>query len=170
MSTPIRGSAWPPRSPAIGAPSAPTRAGHLRGSRPGRSHRAGRLQPGLVPPGAVSAHGGEQARARRRIVVIDPRRTATADNADLFLAIAPGIDTALFSGLLVDLADSGALDFAFIDAHTTGFRRAFARAPRDRAGSPPRPRRRPGLRSTTSRPSSTGSAPRRASSRAFRRA
>src|SRR5437764_800310 len=36
-----------------------------------------------------------------RIVVIDPRRTATGDEADLFLGIAPGTDTALFSGLLV---------------------------------------------------------------------
>ena len=43
------------------------RARHLRGSRPGRSHRAGRLQRRLVPSGAVPAHGGEQgARAARR--------------------------------------------------------------------------------------------------------
>ena len=33
-----------------------------------------------------------------KIVVIDPRRTATGDEADLFLAIAPGTDTALFCG------------------------------------------------------------------------
>ena len=31
-----------------------------------------------------------------KLVVIDPRRTATADEADLHLAIAPGMDTALF--------------------------------------------------------------------------
>src|SRR5712671_2950861 len=42
-----------------------------------------------------------------RIVVIDPRRTATADEADLFLAVAPGTDTALFCGLLCDLATHG---------------------------------------------------------------
>ena len=35
-----------------------------------------------------------------RLVVIDPRRTATAEAADLFLPIAPGTDTALFCGLL----------------------------------------------------------------------
>src|SRR6202451_3206305 len=40
-----------------------------------------------------------------RIVVIDPRRTVTAQEADLFLPIAPGSDTALFCGLLVHLAD-----------------------------------------------------------------
>jgi assimilatory nitrate reductase catalytic subunit len=63
-----------------------------------------------------------------KIVVIDPRRTATGDEADLFLAIAPGTDTALFSGLLAHLADVGAIDQAYIDAHTTSFAEALARA------------------------------------------
>src|SRR5882757_4351753 len=63
-----------------------------------------------------------------KIVVIDPRRTATGDEADLFLSIAPGTDTALFSGLLVHLAEIGALDRTYIDAHTTGFADALARA------------------------------------------
>src|ERR1700732_4019595 len=49
-----------------------------------------------------------------RIVVIDPRRTATADEADLFLAIAPGTDTALVCGLLVHLADHAALDHKYV--------------------------------------------------------
>jgi len=63
-----------------------------------------------------------------RLVVIDPRRTATAQEADLFLPIAPGSDTALFSGLLAHLADTGALDHAYIESHTTGFAEAVARA------------------------------------------
>jgi assimilatory nitrate reductase catalytic subunit len=63
-----------------------------------------------------------------RIVVIDPRRTATADGADLFLPLAPDTDTALFCGLLCDLARHGALDLAYIDAHTRGFAGALARA------------------------------------------
>src|SRR5215471_14110248 len=63
-----------------------------------------------------------------KIVVIDPRRTATAEDADLFLAIAPGMDTALFCGLLVHLADTFALDYDYIDAHTAGFENALARA------------------------------------------
>src|SRR4029077_17587150 len=63
-----------------------------------------------------------------RIVVIDPRRTVTAEEADLFLSIAPGMDTALFCGLLVYLADSGALDDAYIAAHTNGFDASLARA------------------------------------------
>src|SRR6185503_408343 len=41
-----------------------------------------------------------------RIVVIDPRRTMTAQEADLFLPVAPGMDTILFAGLLTYLADT----------------------------------------------------------------
>jgi assimilatory nitrate reductase catalytic subunit len=63
-----------------------------------------------------------------QFVVIDPRHTATAEGADLFLPIVPGTDTALFSGLLAYLADTRALDFAYIDAHTTGFVEALAAA------------------------------------------
>ena len=69
-----------------------------------------------------------------RIVVIDPRRTDTAGDADLFLGLKPGTDTALFSGLLVHLADSGALDPGYIERHTSGFEEALARA-RSIAGS-----------------------------------
>ncbi len=63
-----------------------------------------------------------------KLVVIDPRRTATAEDADLFLGIAPGMDSALFCGLLVHLADRHALDYCYIDAHTAGFEDALARA------------------------------------------
>jgi assimilatory nitrate reductase catalytic subunit len=63
-----------------------------------------------------------------KLVVIDPRRTATADEADLFLPIAPGMDTALFCGLLSFLADTRTLNYAYIDRHTKGFVEALARA------------------------------------------
>src|SRR5580698_6563055 len=63
-----------------------------------------------------------------RIVAIDPRRTVTAQEADLFLPLAPGTDTALFCGLLVHLAQRDALDAAYVAAHTTGFADALARA------------------------------------------
>jgi assimilatory nitrate reductase catalytic subunit len=69
-----------------------------------------------------------------RIIVIDPRRTDTAEDAELFLGLKPGTDTALFCGLLVHLAESGALDQAYIEAHTAGFDEALARA-RNIAGS-----------------------------------
>ncbi|HEY9359354.1 MAG TPA: molybdopterin-dependent oxidoreductase, partial [Xanthobacteraceae bacterium] len=63
-----------------------------------------------------------------KIVVIDPRRTATAEDADLHLPIAPGMDVALFCGLLVYLADLCALDYRHIDAHTKGFENTLAQA------------------------------------------
>jgi assimilatory nitrate reductase catalytic subunit len=69
-----------------------------------------------------------------RIVVIDPRRTDTVGDDDLFLGLKPGTDTALFSGLLVHLTDHGALDRDYIERHTTGFDDAIARA-RSLAGS-----------------------------------
>src|SRR6201996_6694831 len=75
----------------------------------------------------------KQARGAR-IIVIDPRRTDTAEEADLCLGLKPGTDTALFSGLLVHLADNSALDRAYIEAHTSGFDDALARA-RGIAGS-----------------------------------
>jgi assimilatory nitrate reductase catalytic subunit len=63
-----------------------------------------------------------------KLIVIDPRRTATAADADLFLPIAPGMDTALFCGLLAHLADALSLDYSYIDSHTAGFVEALARA------------------------------------------
>ena len=47
------------------------------------------------------------ARPAMKVVVIDPRRTATCDIADLHLAIAPGSDAALFNAVLVAIADAG---------------------------------------------------------------
>jgi assimilatory nitrate reductase catalytic subunit len=63
-----------------------------------------------------------------KLVVIDPRRTATAGDADLFLPIAPGTDTALFCGLLVHLADNGSINDPYVAAHTVGFADALMRA------------------------------------------
>ncbi len=55
--------------------------------------------------------------AGAKLVVIDPRRTETAQEADLHLAIRPGSDVALMNGLLAWCRDHGALDQAFLDAH-----------------------------------------------------
>ncbi|ANH07834.1 nitrate reductase [Shinella sp. HZN7] len=71
------------------------------------------------------------AKARRpglKVVVIDPRRTMTADIADLHLAIQPDTDVALFAGLFSHLVRSDAVDQNFVAAHTTGFAEAFAAA------------------------------------------
>jgi assimilatory nitrate reductase catalytic subunit len=65
----------------------------------------------------------QTARGERgvRIVNIDPRRTATSEGVDLQLALKPGTDAALWSGLLVWLAEHRAIDTAYINAHTEGF-------------------------------------------------
>ncbi len=64
----------------------------------------------------------EAARARgQRHVVIDPRRTDTAEACDLHLPIAPQTDVRLWNGLLADLIRRGAIDRDYIVAHTSGF-------------------------------------------------
>lgn len=66
------------------------------------------------------------ARPQMKIVVIDPRRTMTADIADMHLAIKPDGDVALFLGLLGFLAESASIDHDFINKHTVGFSAAIA--------------------------------------------
>ncbi|MCP9775507.1 nitrate reductase [Cyanobium sp. HWJ4-Hawea] len=56
-----------------------------------------------------------------RLVVVDPRATATADAADLHLAIRPGTDLVLLHGLGNLLGELRALDRPYIDAHTEGY-------------------------------------------------
>ena len=56
-----------------------------------------------------------------KIIVVDPRRTDTAQAADLHLAILPGTDVALFNGLLHVMLWEGLLDMDFIRNHTNGF-------------------------------------------------
>lgn len=56
-----------------------------------------------------------------RLIVVDPRRTATAEKADLFLQLRPGTDLLLLNGLLHLLHAEGYLDEAFIAAHTEGW-------------------------------------------------
>ena len=56
-----------------------------------------------------------------KLVVIDPRRTATADRADLFLQPVPGTDLALAQGALHLLDAAGAIDEEYVAARTTGW-------------------------------------------------
>jgi assimilatory nitrate reductase catalytic subunit len=56
-----------------------------------------------------------------KIIVADPRRTDTAELADLFLQITPGSDVALFHGLLHLLIESGNINREYIAAHTDNF-------------------------------------------------
>ncbi|MFF8835423.1 molybdopterin-dependent oxidoreductase [Streptomyces sp. NPDC015130] len=63
----------------------------------------------------------ERVKAGAKLIVVDPRRTATAEKADLFLQIRPGTDLALLNGLLRLLHDGGHTDPGFIAAHTEGW-------------------------------------------------
>lgn len=66
----------------------------------------------------------EDAKAKNpdmKIVVVDPRRTDTAQFADLHLAILPGTDVALFNGLLHVMLWEGLLDMQYIRNYTEGF-------------------------------------------------
>jgi assimilatory nitrate reductase catalytic subunit len=68
------------------------------------------------------------ARPGLKVVVIDPRRTATCEIADLHLAVRADGDTALFNGLLTYLADTGAVDENYVARHTSGFADALVAA------------------------------------------
>ncbi len=66
----------------------------------------------------------EDAKAKNpdlKIIVVDPRRTDTAQAADIHLAILPGTDVALFNGMLHVMLWEGLLDMAYIQANTSGF-------------------------------------------------
>jgi assimilatory nitrate reductase catalytic subunit len=56
-----------------------------------------------------------------KIIFADPRKTDTAEIADLYLPIQPGTDVALFNGMLHTMLWEGWLDNAYIAAHTNGF-------------------------------------------------
>ncbi|WP_338895588.1 molybdopterin-dependent oxidoreductase [Streptomyces sp. TG1A-60] len=63
----------------------------------------------------------DRVKAGAKLIVVDPRRTATAKKADLFLQIHPGTDLALLNGLLHLLHTDGHTDPDFIAAHTEGW-------------------------------------------------
>lgn len=63
-----------------------------------------------------------------RVVVVDPRRTASCDLADLHLPISPGADGYLFVGLLAWLQQKGASCSEYIAQHTEGYQEALAAA------------------------------------------
>jgi anaerobic selenocysteine-containing dehydrogenase len=73
------------------------------------------------------SHGFERARVTlreiakdeaRSMIVIDPRRTETAELADYFIQVRPGTDAFVLAAMLAVLVDEGLLDREFLDAHT----------------------------------------------------
>lgn len=63
-----------------------------------------------------------------RVVLVDPRKTKTADAADLHLPLKAGSDAFLFNGLLSYLKQHDFVDQAFVNAHTQGVESALAAA------------------------------------------
>ncbi|MEZ5826867.1 MAG: molybdopterin-dependent oxidoreductase [Hyphomicrobiales bacterium] len=70
----------------------------------------------------------KSARPEMRVVLIDPRRTVTAELADLHLPIRADGDIALFTGLLSYLAKQGRIDRDYVEAHTKGLDAALIAA------------------------------------------
>lgn len=58
---------------------------------------------------------------RPALVVLDPRRTATAEGADVHVPLRPGSDGVFLMGVLAELARRGRLDVAYIERHTENF-------------------------------------------------
>ncbi|HEY6549439.1 MAG TPA: molybdopterin-dependent oxidoreductase, partial [Vicinamibacteria bacterium] len=69
-------------------------------------------------------------RAGARLVVVDPRRTKAAEQADLHLALRPGTDVVLAFAVAAELERRGGLDRSFIDRHVEGFEDFMAAARR----------------------------------------
>ncbi|WP_316767624.1 bifunctional nitrate reductase/sulfite reductase flavoprotein subunit alpha [Streptomyces sasae] len=63
----------------------------------------------------------DRVKAGAKLIVVDPRRTATAAKADLFLQVRPGTDLALLNGLLHLLYKNGHTDPEFVAAYTEGW-------------------------------------------------
>lgn len=63
-----------------------------------------------------------------RLVVVDPRRTRIAEQADLHLALRPGTDVVLAWAVAAELERRGGLDHAFIERHVEGFEEFMALA------------------------------------------
>jgi assimilatory nitrate reductase catalytic subunit len=70
----------------------------------------------------------KEARPELKLVVIDPRRTATCELADLHLPVKSGTDVWLFNGLLSFLHQHGVVDTAFAGSHTAGMDEALKAA------------------------------------------
>jgi len=68
----------------------------------------------------------KEARPSMKIVVIDPRKTAACELADLHLPLKPGSDVALFNGLLHHVRRHDGLDFNYLEQHVAGFAETLA--------------------------------------------
>ena len=63
----------------------------------------------------------DRAKTGAKLIVADPRRTATAEKADLFLQLKPGTDLALLNGILHLLVENGDINKDFVATRTEGW-------------------------------------------------
>jgi anaerobic selenocysteine-containing dehydrogenase len=56
----------------------------------------------------------------RTLIVVDPRRTETAEMADIHLQVRPGMDVWLLAAILAVLVEEDLVDHAFLAAHAVG--------------------------------------------------
>jgi assimilatory nitrate reductase catalytic subunit len=73
-------------------------------------------------------HSARQKASGPTLVVIDPRRTPTAGDADLHLPVRVGMDSVLFNGLLTWLDEHGATDSQFLKESAEGYAEAVLAA------------------------------------------
>ncbi len=84
----------------------------------------------LIGTNPFQSHGFHQSRKvlrelskdpNRTLVVVDPRKTKTAELADVYLPIKPGTDAFLMTAMLAQLVQEGLVDEAFLNTHTNGY-------------------------------------------------
>jgi ferredoxin-nitrate reductase len=67
----------------------------------------------------------DRQRAGAKVIVVDPRRTPTAEAADIHLPVRPGTDLALLAAMLGVLERDGLIDWTFVERHTEGIQEAL---------------------------------------------
>ena len=84
----------------------------------------------LLGTNSFQSHGFPQARKvlrelskdpNRQLVVVDPRRTKTANLADVHLPIKPGTDAFLMTAMLAQMVQENLVDHDFLNKHTIGY-------------------------------------------------
>ena len=78
----------------------------------------------------------KQNRPNMKVVVIDPRKTATCDIADLHLPLRPGADAFLFNGLLSYLKQHDCIDWHYLEQYVEGFASSLDSAGKTAANIP----------------------------------
>ena len=146
-STPTRACACRRPSPATSAPSAKTwcRSATTTSTLADLVVLVGSNTAWCHPILFQRIAAAKQQRPELKIVVIDPRRTATCEFADLHLPVRAGTDVWLFNGLLAFLHQHGVVDTEFVASTHGGLRSRAAGRARTRPATCVRSRRSCGI-------------------------